>query len=340
MPTPINISASRGSAILGLSKWRTPTQVWLDIKESRDPGFCARNNYELAVVEDNAAMRWGRAFEAAIIELAEDKQNIKIGCREKFYQEKEKEFLTCHIDGLYIYHDLINYILHEGKTASYFSWHDSFGEPGTDRVPLDYQVQAQHEMICTFAEKEILSVLVFPRRPEEWEEIGWIVKIHNDIWEAVDGSGISHNPLSWARTLDEMGYFHQYIIPADAALQQRMIAAYSEWWERYIIGDEIPVPQTYDDIRALMREPVGTILADPAIESIMAEYKQIKSEIGGTGPLAKRAEAIKVQALDYMRQHGADAVDDDSVDKMILRDSAGRKLGTYGKNKNGDLYFR
>ena len=26
--------------------------------------------------------------------------------------------------------------------------------------------------------------------------------------------------------------------------------------------------------------------------------------------------------------------------KGKYRDSAGRKLGTYGKNKNGDLYFR
>jgi predicted phage-related endonuclease len=39
MPTPINISASRGAAILGLSDYQTPVQVWLQIMESRDPGF-------------------------------------------------------------------------------------------------------------------------------------------------------------------------------------------------------------------------------------------------------------------------------------------------------------
>jgi hypothetical protein len=137
-----------------------------------------------------------------------------------------------------------------------------------------------------------------------------------------------------------MGYFHQYEILADKALHERMIAAYAEWWTRHIIGDEVPEPKTYDDIRALLREPVGTILADAEIESLISERKQIMAEIKGSGPLAKRADAIKVKVLDYMRTHGATAVDDDSTDKMILRDNSGRKIGIYGKNVNGELYFR
>ena len=53
-----------------------------------------------------------------------------------------------------------------------------------------------------------------------------------------------------------------------------------------------------------------------------------------------RAEQIKVLILNYMRTHGADAVDDDSNDKFILRDRAGAKISSYGKNKNGAFYFR
>jgi len=370
MPTPINISASRGAVILGLSKWSTPVNVWLQIMEARQPGFCAKNNYDLPVVEDNAPMRWGRAFESAIIELAERRQGHEIFMREKlglYYKDEDPikncgvlgsggyksdykyAQITCHIDGMY---EDIPGTLHEGKTASYFSWADNYGDPGTDRVPIEYQIQCQHQMICTGAEKVILSVLVFPRRVEDWEEMGWIINNENEKYFLMIRDKIDEhlkenlrgfvvvNPATWAHQLSQMGYFHQYEIPANPATQERMIADYTDWWEKYVIGRTPPEPQSYADIKALMREPKGTIIASPEIESLAAERKQIMSEIKGTGPLAKRSDAIKVEILDYMRTHGADAVDDDSVDKMILRDSAGRKLGSYGKNKNGVLYFR
>ncbi|GAG20923.1 unnamed protein product, partial [marine sediment metagenome] len=90
----------------------------------------------------------------------------------------------------------------------------------------------------------------------------------------------------------------------------------------------------------ICREPVGTFIATEEMERFMSEFKNIKSEISDTGSLAKRADQIKVAVLEYMRLHGADAVDDDSQDKFILRNRAGRKIASYGKNKNGDFYFR
>lgn len=352
MPQPINISASRGAAILTyydadlkamrpLSKYQTPDSVWLQIMESREPGFCAAHKYELSVIEDNPAMRWGRAFESAIIELADERFPERfIRDRETLY---EKDFITCHIDGLYAFHGMQKTdILHEGKTTTLYYWYDNFGEPGTDRVPIEYQVQCQHQMICTGAEKVILSVIVFPERPEKWEEMGIIPNI-DDVgnYYLINNDGIMINTCSrWAAVLSEMGFFHQYEITADPELQKRMIADYTEWWEKYVIGKTPPPPTHYNDIRALLTEPIGTIIATPEIESLMVERKQIQSEIKGSGPLAKRAEMIKVQVLDYMRTHGADAVDDDSVNKMILRSGSGEKLFSYGKNKNGKLYSR
>ncbi len=348
MPNPINISASRGAAILGLSGYQTPVQVWLQIMEARQPGFCAAHNYELPVVEDNAAMRWGRAFEAAIIELAENRPSGADIChREKFfatdgnsrssesYVESDGHFLTCHIDGLYDFNDGRN-ILHEGKTTSAFNFHDNFGEPGTDQVPVEYQIQCQHQMICTGAEKVILSVLVFPRRPEEWEEMGLIV--HHD---SPDGMRHIGNFIigDWARVLDQQGFFHQYHITTHPELQALMLEKYRAFWGNHVLTGTPPEPQTYDDIRALVRDPVGTIIAYENIERLIAERDNIKSEIGGTGPLAKRAEQIKVQVLDWMRGTGA-VVDDDSQKKWILRDRAGKKIASYGKNKNGVMGFR
>jgi predicted phage-related endonuclease len=341
MSTPINISASRGASILGLSKWKTPVQSWLEIMEALQPGFCAKHKYNLPEFEYGSTMRWGHAFESAIIELAERKRDCeRIFDREKFFNAIPN-YITCHIDGMY--NMLLDGMkpLHEGKTTSYFYWHDNFGEPGTDKVPVEYQIQCQHQMICTGAEKVILSVLVFPKRVEEWEEMGW--HFHKfpelDYFLNLNQSDEEIPVLTWANVLDQMGYFHQYEIKSHPELQKSMIQHYTEFWNENVLGEKEPIPQTYDDIKALCTEPIGTILADETIERLMAEYKNIKSEIGGTGPLAKRANQIKVIVLDYMHNAGA-IIDDESQDKWILRDQSGNKLASYGKYKNGIMGFR
>jgi hypothetical protein len=339
MPKPVNISASRGSAILGLSNWSTPTEVWLKIMEEREPGFCKKHNYEYPIFEETAQIRWGKAFESSIIELAERKQGIDITDRERLYSAGALfPFITCHIDGKYS-----KKILHEGKTTAIFYYRENFGEPGTDKVPVDYQIQTQHQMICTGAEKVILSVLVFPRRVDDWEEMGWeFVEnekgyfLKNDIF--TEKTGLD-GPIKWARILNKMGYFHQYEINANPKLQELMIMHYKEFWEENIIKGIPPKPKTYDDIRKLVRNPIGTIIATEEMERVVSEYRIIKDEISEKGPLGKRIDQIKIDILQFMKN--ADAVpDDDTRDKWILRDRAGKKIASYSKNKKGNMVFR
>lgn len=354
MPEPINISASRGAAILGLSKWSTPVEAWLKIMEAREPGFCEKHNYEKPERIDSAQFRWGHAFESAIIELAEGKHGCEIKNREMLYEIKN--YITCHIDGCYYWENT----LHEGKTTSIFYFKDHFGEPGTDQVPIEYWIQCQHQMICTGAERVILSVLVFPRRVEEWEEIGWDVeksklqkfgeairyklKCPDKNWKEPEYDGqtqqyVYADCIEWARTLDQMGYFYQYEITANQEAQNLMIKHYTDFWNNHVLTGTPPEEKNYDDIRRLHREPTGTIVATEEIERLTSEMKNIKAEISGTGPLSRRAEQIRVELLKYMSQE-AKIEDDDSTDKWILRDRTGKKIATYGKNKNGVLYFR
>ena len=332
MPLPINISASRGAAILGLSAWSTPVQVWLQIMESRYPGFCEKHNYQLPEFEYNAAMRWGHAFESSIIELAENKIGIEIVEREQLYT---KDFLTCHIDGRYHIGD----VLHEGKTTNFRYYRENFGEPGTDRVPVEYQIQCQHQMICTGAEKVILSVLVFPRMVTDFEEMGINVEQDStgDYW--IKSDTFVNLCTVWARVLNEMGFFHQYEIIANRDLQSLMIEKYNDFWNNHVLTGIPPEAKSYDDIRALVREPIGTIIANDEIVRLMSEFKNIGSEISTTGPLAKRREQIKVDVLKYMASAGA-VIDDESCDKFILRDNTGKKIASYGHNKNGIFIFR
>ena len=207
---------------------------------------------------------------------------------------------------------------------------------------MEYQIQCQHQLICTGAEQVILSVLVFPKRVEEWEKEGWIIQQHENpdyYFLFNEKEQRATTPENWARILSDMGYFHQYIITPHAELQNLMISAYTDFWNENILGGKSPEPKEYNDIRMLCREPVGTIVATAEVEYLMSELKNIKSEISGTGTLAKRADMIKMSVCDYMR-HEKGVEDLESKDKWILRGQDGKKLAQYSKDKNGNMIFR
>lgn len=379
--TPIGISGSRAAVVLGMSPWSTPFNVWQDIMEAREPGFNAAHKYDYEPFEGNAATRFGLAFEDAIIELAEDKRGPIIN-RELLYGKRLESpglcygyeavedvncEITCHIDGMY--HG--TNILHEGKTTVAHGYSDKWGEPGTDRIPIENQIQVQHQMLCTGAEECIVSVLVFPKRPSEWEEEGWIATPQKLYIPGGEGNypKYSIDPYKWAITLNQMGYFHQYTIKADPDLHALMLDKYKAWWERYVLTETPPEAETYDDIRAMITAPVGTIIVDPDTARWFKEIKDIGSEIGATSNLAKRRDQLKRLILNraYIREHelcphdrqldykscrgqcnlekcsvgqGKPVLDDESSNKWIFRDDSGKKLGSYGRNAKGSMIFR
>lgn len=317
---PRYISASRGAAILGLNEWQSQVDVWLTIMEEREPGFCAKYGYKTPTDENNASMSWGLTFEDSICDIAEIKNNRQIVDREKYDDHVQYDFITCHIDGRLKYEN----ILHEGKTTWWKYFRNNFGEPGTDKVPIQYQIQCQHQMMCTDADQVILSVLVFPRTPDSWEE--------KNINPADIGS-IS----DWAQVLDEMDYFHQYYIERNNELIKKMTEKYVDFWENNILNNEAPVPVKHDDILALCPAPVGTILADEQVERWVAEYNEITKEIGTTSPLYIRKEQLKVLILNYMKKYNEQNkvfVDEDSAKKWILKNNQGRKIASY----NGKIF--
>ena len=118
---PIGISASRSSAILGVSKYKTPLEIWLEMKEIDKPGFCKKNGYTLpesAVIDcwaeprdpRHASMRWGLALEGGVEYLDRWNGNIEGGMLASyniFSRERLCETTTphgvrvaCHIDGV------------------------------------------------------------------------------------------------------------------------------------------------------------------------------------------------------------------------------------------------
>jgi putative phage-type endonuclease len=341
---PSGISASRGAAILGLSEYQTPFEVWQRIMEAREPGFNAARGYTAPPELDNPAIRWGTAFESAVIKLAEQSREDSVYLREQYFTAAGHKFITCHIDGAYFNHGMYPpQTLHEGKTTSAFAFQGNWGKPGTDHIPEVYQVQVQHQMICTGAQEVIVSVLVFPRVPDEWEEEGWEI-----ITTAADGYALrnmrqhvgSRSIETWAMVLNEMGYFHQYTVPASQTLQQMMVRIYHDFWERYVLTGAPPEPRTYEDIKRLIPAPKGTVVCDGDLRRWFAEYAQINAEIGSGSDLAKRQAALRVDILNAVRDEAKLVEDDESVEAIVFRDGEGHKLGSYYRTKSGGLVFR
>lgn len=337
---PKGISASRAAAILGLGEYEGQTgfTVWQLICEERRPGFNAERGYVMPPPPDNSAIRWGTAFEDAIVELAGAKQGERIIDRERFYSA-DLPYVTCHIDGRYVgemprEH---GYPLHEGKTTNLWTFRELWGEPGTDRVPSGYQVQVQHQCLCTGAAEVIVSVLVFPRRPDEWEAEGWRVigpRVGNIPFELQrwqdDLLVKCGSVLNWARVIAEMGLFHQYPVVAKPELQKEMVERYRHFWSTYVLPEAEPPIDCYPDMLRAFPAPVGTIVLTEQEAAWITERKMITEEIGDTSPLAKRKRELARLTLDSVRSRMECAViDEESTEKVIFVDSTGKKLGSY-----------
>lgn len=341
---PKGISASRGAAVLGLNPWKTSLAVWQEIMEERDPGFNEKNGYELPEEPDNAAIRWGLAFESAICDLAGAERGETITDREKFYIDGD---MTCHVDGLFTKDKDHHVALHEGKTTTVWGFQSAWGDPGTDRIPRQYQVQVQHQLALTGFDTCVVSVLVFPKSPEEWEEAGLTIE------EICHFNGESYSYIvptrnqdkvypcyTWAYILNQMGFFHQYEIRRDEETGAALKKHYAEFWKRHVLTGEPPEPRDYEDIKRLCPNPTGTLVADAEVVSKIGEYRDIGKEIGKGGRLSKQREKLKVEVLDWARKQSDATIDAESQNKFVIRDKVGKKQASFSKDKNGKPIFR
>jgi predicted phage-related endonuclease len=305
---PKGISASRGASILGLSEYQTPVETWLKIMDDRDPEFCQRNGYEKPVREYTKIMAMGHAFENAVIGIASDLQNDAIGQREEFYQLKPEDYITCHIDGMYS----SKKCLHEGKTTNIITFREKWGEPGSDRIPVDYQCQVQHQMLCTGAEMAIVSVLVFPMRQDDMPD-----------------PPAECLAEKWADTFADIGLFHQYYVRRDEYMIGTMRKIYADFWEHNVLGENPPEPQKYDDVRKIFKAPKGKIVASKQMQEWAAEYKGITGE---EKQIKARKDEIKKLLVNGSRVEGLENgfdIDKESAEKLILLNDRGFKIASF-----------
>ena len=137
------IFATDAAPALGLSKYRTPVQVWME-KIGEPMPF-----------EESEAMKMGHIMQPVIARLYEDRQDVRLRDMQGVtLWSQEHAFMGSHFD--YVTGD--NKVLVECKNF-HPARQKEFGEDGSDDVPMDCLVQCVHEAIVFGVTRVDLAVL-------------------------------------------------------------------------------------------------------------------------------------------------------------------------------------
>lgn len=306
-----------------------------------------------------------------MIKLAEEKDNIKIKCREELYVKNVGNInITCHIDGnAYRKIDTADIFgifshIHEGKTTNFRAFYSNkseitdsldedgnlsrdfnikrkWGEPGSDEVPEEYQVQSAVQRICTGAELVKLSVLVFPRTQQEFEDEGWLISKMTEP-ESLAGKPVIYKPDdlenwvcpdTWAKVFSDIGNFHTYNLPSHPELESEIIATVQKFHSDHVLTELPPAAEKYDDIRRLLTKPQGIIICtDPELKRMCSEYSEITRQLGSAGPMKIRKEALKIAITQYMKDNPRDDWADPPDKIVVLDPNGGDVLASYSNS--------
>lgn len=134
------IGGSDVAAVLGLSKWKTPYQVWQD-KLGLIPA-----------TPDNDSMKWGRLLEPVVRQQYAEATGREVKVPTGILQHQDHKFMLANLDGFTDDGRIV-----EIKTARR---QDGWGDAGTDEVPQEYLLQVQHYMAVTKFEVADIAVLI------------------------------------------------------------------------------------------------------------------------------------------------------------------------------------
>jgi putative phage-type endonuclease len=124
------IGGSDAPAVLGVSPWCTPYQVYLEKTGQIDRSL-----------EDSESMFWGRTLEPVIRQRYADVTGRRVIIPDRILRHPGFGFMIGNLDG--IAQD--NRVL-EVKTAR---TPEGWGEPGSNEIPDPYMIQVQHYMAIT-----------------------------------------------------------------------------------------------------------------------------------------------------------------------------------------------
>jgi putative phage-type endonuclease len=143
------IGGSDVAAIMGLSQYRSPYEVWLD----------KRGQLERDETHTPPAVEWGTRLEGPVRQAYADKTGRQVWIPNVQFRSKAIAHMTANVDGLsrLLAEPALPWRGLEVKTARSG---EAWGEPGTDDVPVPYMLQVQHYMIVLPVAEFDLAVLI------------------------------------------------------------------------------------------------------------------------------------------------------------------------------------
>lgn len=137
------IGGSDVAAILGISKWKSAIELWLD-----------KTNKTTAPVEENEAMTWGTILEPVIRDHFATVTGKKVVEVKAIMQHPDYPFMIADVDGVTTDDNGAPAVL-EIKTASEYK-----RDEWSDGVPTYYLTQVQHYLCVAGVPKAYVAVLI------------------------------------------------------------------------------------------------------------------------------------------------------------------------------------
>lgn len=195
------IGGSDVGAILGVNKWKTPFQVYLEKTE------------EITEVnEQSESAYWGTELEDMVAREFAKRTGKKVRRDTKHFISKDYPFMVANIDRRVVGENAIL----ECKTVNQYGAKEWEGE----EIPASYLLQVQHYLYVTGAEKGYIAALIGGQRfvwkevSKDEELISMIIEAEKDFWykvqnlipPALDGSSAAEKYLNDRYKTEESGY--------------------------------------------------------------------------------------------------------------------------------------
>lgn len=176
------IGGSDAAAAVGLSKWKTPLELFLEKRG------------EFTTVE-NEPMRWGTILEPVVRQEYANRTGREVVRPGSYLRHPTRPYAIANLDGI-----VDGMRLYEGKTARTA---EGWGEPGTDEIPGEYMLQVQHCMAVVGLVVADVAVLISGQDfrvyevPADTELQELLLDQEEEFWELVQ-QGVPPEPINSA----------------------------------------------------------------------------------------------------------------------------------------------
>ena len=142
----LGIGGSDVAAILGINKYKTPHQVWLEKTGRTDPED----------LSDNDRVHFGNVLEDTVAQEYARRAGCKVQRRNRPFVHDQAPWLRANVDRIVVgQHRVL-----ECKTADAFTVKGNWGPCGSDEVPESYLLQVTHYMNVLGWDVADLAVLI------------------------------------------------------------------------------------------------------------------------------------------------------------------------------------